>query len=252
MYDEYQEGPQGSTIVVRPKQTLELERRLVPGPFTYQWQDRTVENWAEYDTRYVGRHMVPGERIWIVGWWESYYGTIPEVEPLPLLTGHPFHHPWIELSEYGEARMQAQRKPLPTWWHRGAYYHAQGCWYAVEIGAERPSIAADLDQMLAALPIGKMQAPESTSLPDPRAVPHPDLYSLLKPPAQALLSLPLHVLGGLAKAKAPEQIRDWAWECASWIDSEPTPWATWLHGVCAYKHLLLSLDVAKHDAEEAE
>lgn len=258
MFDQYAEGPNGSTIIVRPKYTLDIERRLVPGAFVFRHEERAPDGWEwedvlAYDRRYVDQHRVPAEQIWIVGWWESYFGLIPEMQPLNLLRGHPFHHPWFMTGVMGEVTWYAQRKPIPWTWHQYAYYkQPPNCWYAVEIGAAQPSITADVDAMLAALPVGKMATQDSSQVPDPRIVYHQELYAQLGPVAQALLGLPITVLGGLAKARQPKKIRAWAWECVRWMNEQDPVYPTWVHGVCAYKHHQIAELAAAEEAEEED
>jgi hypothetical protein len=155
--------------------------------------------------RYLKQYRYPYQ--WIAGWWDSYYGWMPHVTPLPLHKARPFHHPWLQVNETdsplplkGEQRKPIIDKIMRHWWQVTLAPHDEKPWPEVDIRT----------LMLANQPTVTFSVLEPIDLaPFARSV---------SPVGQALLGLPLDTLAGLSRRGSAEGVAAWAITAARWVD----------------------------------
>jgi hypothetical protein len=174
---------------------MEVEKWWLKSGVTWDWDwdyNKQKQFLGQYKTQYAC----------IAGWWRSYHGLFPIAQWFPVCHNHPFHHPWMMLSSkedfetgecYGE--WPAQMKVVPRSW--GNSWHAVGMVQEREQEPDYP--IPDLMDNLPHKPVPTITP--SKELPDPR-IKHAFAWDTLSPQAQAILSLPMHTLAGIADRRS--------------------------------------------------
>ena len=210
-------------IIERPKHTFAIEPRQLPAgvSFAHDYQAYTLDTRTAYDTRYLPHYQFAN--MWIAGWWQSYWGWVPIMEPTPLYPSYPFHHPWVVIADWADPVKQAQRKPLQR--------EARGGWWAVELSND-PTPTLTVPDLMADVPVlaGYEGHGILPLLPTSKK-------KTLGATAQAILALPFGTLAGISNKRNPDSITRWARECAAWANDNPPDETddTWLQAIHDYQ-----------------